>query len=66
MQTQFIILLFGVMSPLLIFAFRRSLLDKKSSWLVLMKISSVLAILGIVLTILFVGHENFYLGLIAP
>ena len=58
--------MFGVLSPLLIFMFGRQLLDKKTSWLTLVKISAVLAIVGIILTTFHVGKHSMYITLIAP
>jgi len=58
--------MFGVLSPLFLFMFIRHWLDNKSSWLILVKISSVVAIVGIILTVFYLGKHNMFIALIVP
>lgn len=58
--------MFGVLSPLLIFIFGRQLLDNKTSWSILVKVSAVIAIVGIILTTFNLGNQSMFISLVAP
>lgn len=60
------IIIFISLAALLIFMFFRQLLDNKKSWLVLLKISSGVAVIGIVLALAGFGLNIMYLGFILP
>lgn len=66
MQLEIIMFMFGVLSPLLIFMFGRKLLDNKTSWSALVKVSAVVAILGIILTVFHLGKQGMFISLVAP
>jgi len=66
MSIESYIIVFISLAALLIFMFFRQLLDNKKSWLLLLKISSGLAIVGIVLAITGFGLNIMYLGFIIP
>ena len=62
MKTESCIIVFISLSALLIFMFFRQLLDNKKSWLLLLKIFAVLAVIGI----LGLGKSIMYLSFITP
>jgi len=66
MRIEGYIIAFISLTALPVFMFFRKLLDNKESWLILLKISSVIAIIGIVLTIVGFGLNIMYLGFLIP
>jgi hypothetical protein len=66
MEPEIIIFMFGVLSPLFIFIFGRQLLDNKTSWLILVKVSAVIAIVGIILTAFNLGKQSMFISLVVP
>jgi hypothetical protein len=66
MRIEGYIIVFISLAALPIFMFFRNLLDNRKTWLILLKISSVIAATGVVLTILGFGLNIMYLGFIIP
>jgi hypothetical protein len=66
MQIEVLVFTLSLLSPLSIFLFGRQLLDKKTSWTTLIIISTTLAILGILLTVLDIGKNHMYAALVVP
>jgi hypothetical protein len=60
--------LFGLLAPLILFMFLRHILDNKSTWKMALRISALIALVGLILTISAVGHDrmNFSVSLIFP